>query len=114
MADKRSVTVKDLVEVEIRANDRKGETFGVRFNEGMQWWYLSAMRGDERLLLQCFDSAIDNSSGERGVGGAPHCAFEETREGGGGKVRESIEVRALVFDGEEEALEGAWKCRCKL
>lgn len=114
VADKRSVKVKDLVEVEVRANDRKGETYGVRFNEGMQWWYLSAMRGHERLLLQCFDSAIDNSTGKRGVGGAPHCAFEETREGGGGKVRESIEVRALVFDDGEDDDGMPWKCRCKL
>lgn len=93
MADRRTVPRENLVEVEMRANDRKGETWGVKHDEGMRWWYWSGMRNDERLLVQCFDSAMEGVGG----GGAPHCAVDV----GEGRMRESIEVRALVFDEEE-------------
>ena len=49
------------------------------------------MDDDERILLQCYDS----EKGKR----VPHTAFVDPRtEGPGWKGRESIEVRALVFD----------------
>ena len=74
----------------MRAKDRKGETWGVKHDEGMQWWYWSGMKNDERLLVQCFDSEMVREGG----GGAPHVAVDV----GTGRMRESIEIRALVFD----------------
>lgn len=39
-------------------------------------------------MLQCFDGAAETKD----VGGSLHCAFVETRDEGGRRVRESIEV----------------------
>jgi hypothetical protein len=90
MADSRSVPADDLVGVEHRYPDRTGETAGVRSSKGQEWWYLSGMNTDERILLQCFDT--------RGTGArVAHSAFVDPRSEVG-EGRESIEVRALVFD----------------
>jgi len=89
VADSGTVPDKALVPVEHRYPDRTGETAGVKFDKGMRWWYLSGMRNDERLLLQCFDSL----SGSR----VPHTAFADPRSTEESKPRESIEVRALVL-----------------
>ncbi|KAI4137492.1 MAG: hypothetical protein L6R39_007258, partial [Caloplaca ligustica] len=87
-ADSRTVPDEAMVGIEHRYPDRTGETAAVKWTQGQEWWYWSGMEGDERLLLQCFDS-------EKGAR-VPHSAFVDPRseEGVG---RESIEVRALVF-----------------
>jgi hypothetical protein len=82
----------DLIGVEHRYPDRTGETAAVRFNEGQKFYYWSGMGNNERLFLKCFDSKTE------GVGKqVPHTAFVDPRSPGGGKPRESIEVRALVY-----------------
>ncbi|KAI4188615.1 MAG: hypothetical protein LQ346_005278 [Caloplaca aetnensis] len=87
-ADSQTVPDEAMVGIEHRYPDRTGETAAVKKTEGQEWWYWSGMEGDERLLLQCFDS-------EKGAR-VPHSAFVDPRsEKGAG--RESIEVRALVF-----------------
>lgn len=92
----------DLLHIEHRYPHRTGEIFGVRYNPGQRWNYLSGVEGDERLLIKCSDSVADLGVGGNGEGVAarlPHSAFVDPRsvEGEGGKPRESIEVRALVF-----------------
>jgi len=89
MADSRTVADADLVGVEHRYDTFTGETAGVRYADGQEWWYLSGMTPDERILLQCFDS----QGGRARVG---HTAFVDPRSPEG-EGRESIEVRALVF-----------------
>lgn len=88
----------DVVPVEHRyANGYTGETAGIKHNDAQKWHYLSGMTGDERLLLECFDSeALREGSSVQG-GRVAHTAFAhpETLEDAEG--RESIEVRALVF-----------------
>lgn len=89
-----SVSESDLVAVEHRYPDRKGETAGVKFGDGQKWFYWSGMVGEERLLLKCADSR----EGVDGVEGrVPHSAFVDPRTPEGAEGRESIEVRALVF-----------------
>ena len=96
-ASSASVLDDDVIPVEHRYPDRTGETAGVRYNEGQKWHYLSGMRNDERLFLECFDSeALKKGSGVQG-GRVPHTAFTDTRTPEGAVGRESIEVRALVF-----------------
>ena len=80
----------DLVPIEHRYPDRTGETAGVKYNPKTRWYYWSGMGNDERLFLQCFDSQDHHSR-------VPHSAFVDPRTPEGGKPRESIEVRALVF-----------------
>jgi hypothetical protein len=74
-----------------------GQTAAIRFNEGQDWYYLSGMTGDERILLECFDTeGGKEGSGVEG-GRVAHTAFEDPRTREGAEGRESIEVRALVF-----------------
>jgi len=99
-ASSYSLEDKDLIPVEHRYPDRTGETAGIVHNEGQKWNYLSAMRTDERLFLECFDSEgvpeKRDATGVRG-GRVPHTAFWDKRTPKEAKGRESIEVRALVF-----------------
>jgi hypothetical protein len=91
MADSRTVPSEDLVPVEHRYPDVTGETYGVKYGvDGRhKWWYLSGIEENERVLLQCYDSA-------GGQARVAHSAFVDPRsEANAG--RESIEVRALVF-----------------
>lgn len=88
-ADSTSVPDEALVTVELRYPNRTGETSGVKKTDGQRWHYWSGIDGDERLLLQCFDS-------EKGAR-VPHTAFVDPRTKEGAKGRESIEVRALIF-----------------
>ncbi|MCJ1244797.1 hypothetical protein MMC30_001997 [Trapelia coarctata] len=90
VADSATVRDEDLVGIEHRYPDRTGETAGVKYSERQKWWYWSGMGDEERLLLLCFDS-------QRAEGRVPHSAFEDLRKEGA-KGRESIEVRALVFE----------------
>ena len=88
VADSTTVPDENIVGVQHIYPTRKGETAGVKYDEGMRWWYWDGMDDGERLLLQCFDSV----SGSR----VPHTAFQlEGQESR--KQRESIEVRALIF-----------------
>ncbi|KAL8735301.1 MAG: hypothetical protein Q9181_002841 [Wetmoreana brouardii] len=87
-ADSSTVRDEALVAVEHRYTHRTGETISVQHMDE-KWYYWSGIGNDERILLQCFDS-------EKG-GRVPHTAFVDPRSPAGGKQRESIEVRALVF-----------------
>jgi hypothetical protein len=88
---------EDLIPVEHRYPDRTGETAGIRYNPGQKWHYLSGMKNNERLFLECFDSEA-RKPGTKVLGGrVPHTAFQDPRTPEGAVGRESIEVRALVF-----------------
>jgi len=96
-ASSASLKDEDLIPVEHRYPDRTGETAGIRFNEGQKWHYLSGMRNDERLFLECFDSESLKPSTQVQGGRVPHTAFVDPRTPENAVGRESIEVRALVF-----------------
>ncbi|KAL2136696.1 hypothetical protein VTI74DRAFT_2107 [Chaetomium olivicolor] len=90
---------KDVIPVEHRytSTGYVGQTAAIKYDAGQEWWYLSGMTGDERILLECFDSeAAKEGSGVKG-GRVAHSAFEDPRTREGAEGRESIEVRALVF-----------------
>lgn len=55
------------------------------------------MAGNERLLLECFDSeSLKEGTSVKG-GRVPHAAFPDPRTREDAEARESIEVRALAF-----------------
>ena len=87
-ADSTTVQDEDLIGIEHRYPDRTGETAAVQHKDE-KWHYWSGMENNERLLLECYDS-------EKG-GRVPHTAFVDPRSPKGGRERESIEVRALIF-----------------
>ena len=88
-ADSRTVPDDQLAGVQHRYPHRTGETAGVKYSPEGKWHYLSGMKNDETILLQCYDSR----DGAR----TPHSAFVDPRTQQDWPGRESIEVRALVF-----------------
>jgi len=88
----------DVIPVQHRyPNGYTGQTAAIAYNPSQKWYYLSGMTGDERLLLECFDSeGLKPGSGVQG-GRLAHSAFADPRSRPDAEGRESIEVRALVF-----------------
>ncbi|KAF9877692.1 methyltransferase [Colletotrichum karsti] len=89
---------EDIVPIEHRySTGYTGQTAGIKFSPKQKWHYLSGMTGDERLLLECFDSeGLRDGTGVQG-GRLAHTAFVDPRTRPEAEGRESIEVRALVF-----------------
>jgi len=90
-AEASSVPSTDMIGVEHRYPDRSGETAAIKYNPSHKWWFWSGIDDDERILLQCFDSKAPSVR-------VPHTAFELPGSKEGKKPRESIEVRALLFE----------------
>lgn len=105
MCDARTITDDNLLPIRILqppkdrptqyATTTKGEymeIYSARYSEGQQWYYCSEMEPDETLLIRCYDSSTKTGRATR----CPHSAFE-WRDNPDGGVRESIEIRCLVF-----------------
>ena len=70
----------------------EGEIYQVKHDPRHRWFYVSALREDEALLVKCYDSALDGRARF-----APHSAFEDPTTPPDAPPRESIELRAFVF-----------------
>ena len=92
MCDARTVVQEDFVASDLIYRERTGEVYQVKHNAGHRWFYVSALREDEALLLKCYDSATDGRARF-----APHTAFEDPATPPDAPPRESIELRAFVF-----------------
>jgi hypothetical protein len=92
LADAESVDAADFVATDLLYPDRTGEIYYVKFNPSHRWFYASAMREHEVMLIKCFDSADDGRA--RFV---PHAAFLDPTAPAAAPPRESIELRTLVF-----------------
>jgi hypothetical protein len=92
MGDARSVAPEDLVASELIFPDRSGEIYLVNYNPAQRWFYISAMESSEALLLKCYDSASDGRARF-----SPHGSFIDPTAPSDAPLRESIELRALVF-----------------
>lgn len=97
-ASSYTVEDDDVITVEHRYSDGyTGFTAAIKHNPNQKWNYLSGMTGNERLLLECFDSeALKKGSKVQG-GRLAHTAFNDPRTHPDAEGRESIEVRTLVF-----------------
>ena len=84
----------DLVPVRYIYPDREGATFSVRYNPGHRWWHLAQQTPEEATLIKCYDSETDRARL------TPHTAFWDQTSPSDAPHRQSIEIRALVFDGE--------------
>lgn len=92
VCDANSVDALDLVPTDLIYRERTGETYSVTYRPSHQWYYFSRMDRDEVLLLKCFDSALDGRARF-----APHSAFRDPTTPRDAPLRESIELRTLVF-----------------
>ncbi|KAJ6535943.1 hypothetical protein DFH09DRAFT_1283894 [Mycena vulgaris] len=93
LCDFRTVGPDDVLPVALVYPDREGETFGVKYNPNHKWTYFSGVSPDELILIKCFDSLQDGSVALY----TPHTAFKDPATPEGTPLRESIELRALVF-----------------
>jgi len=88
----------DVMPIEHRYNSGyTGQTAAIKYNPEHKWYYLSGMMGNERLLLECFDSEAATEGSPVKGGRVAHTAFADPRTRESAEGRESIEVRALVF-----------------
>ena len=69
-------------------------TFSVKYNPDHKWYYLSNQTPEEVTLIKCYDSEVDRARL------TPHSAFLDETSPKDAPHRESIEIRALVFDTE--------------
>ncbi|KAK4190166.1 hypothetical protein QBC35DRAFT_490868 [Podospora australis] len=98
-ASSASLRDEEIIPVEHRylTTGYTGQTAAIKYHPDQKWYYLSGMTGDERILLECFDSeALKEGTKVKG-GRVAHTAFADPRSRKGAEGRESIEVRALVF-----------------
>ncbi|KAH8109318.1 methyltransferase [Phellopilus nigrolimitatus] len=95
VADWRTLDVeRDLVSVQLIYPDFVGHTFSVKHSPALQWYFLSEQKPDEVTLIKCFDSDVGKARL------TPHTAFTDKTSPASAPKRQSIEVRALVFDAE--------------
>lgn len=94
VCDWRTLSPDDLVPTRHIYPDREGSTFAVRYNPQHRWHFLARQAPDEVTLIKCFDS--DDAKARL----TPHSAFLDTSSPKDAPLRQSIEVRALVFDEE--------------
>ncbi|KZT64908.1 hypothetical protein DAEQUDRAFT_732002 [Daedalea quercina L-15889] len=87
-------TEHDLIPSRLIYPHREGSTFSVKYNPNHKWYYLSNQTPEEVTLIKCFDSEVDRARL------TPHSAFLDTTSPPEAPMRESIEVRCLVFDRE--------------
>ncbi|RPD65550.1 hypothetical protein L226DRAFT_567235 [Lentinus tigrinus ALCF2SS1-7] len=94
LCDYRTVAREnDLVPTALKYADRDGETFSILYNPNHKWKYLRGMEPDEFVLIKCFDSKDDGATAIF----TPHTAFEDPTTPKDAPLRESIELRLLVF-----------------
>ncbi|THH19322.1 hypothetical protein EUX98_g8798 [Antrodiella citrinella] len=94
LCDFTSVDYKrDLVPTTLKYPDRDGETFNVAFSQNHRWKYLRGMTPDEFLLIKCYDSQEDGKTALL----TPHTAFQDPSTPPDAPLRESVELRLLVF-----------------
>jgi hypothetical protein len=91
VCDARTIAAGDFVPTDLRYRDRTGEVYSLRFSPAHRWYYFSAMRADEVMLLKCFDSDRQRARF------TAHSAFDDSTSPPDAPPRESIEVRTLAF-----------------
>ncbi|TBU34136.1 hypothetical protein BD311DRAFT_735764 [Dichomitus squalens] len=94
VADWRTLDHANLVKTALHYPHRTGSTYSVRYDPGLEFYYLGGQTPDEVTLIKCFDSETDRARL------TPHTAFPDAGSPKDAPHRQSIEVRVLVFDTE--------------
>jgi hypothetical protein len=92
LCDWTTVADGDLTPQDLIYRDRVGEIYALFPNDAHRWYYAPAMSRDEGLLLKCYDSERDGRARFM-----PHTSFDDPTAPADKPVRESIELRTLVF-----------------
>jgi len=91
VCDAASMVQSDFVAQDLKYRDRTGEVYSVAYNPDHRWFYFPHMEQTEVLLLKCYDSDPGRTRF------TAHTAFVDPTSSPEAPVRESIEVRTLVF-----------------
>lgn len=92
LCDGRTIPEVGFIRYERRYRDRTGETYHIAYSPEHRWYYFPLMTRAEALVFKVFDT--DASAGVRFTA---HTAFDDPASPPDAKIRESIEMRALVF-----------------
>ena len=88
------LAVADYRSIDLERDLAETSTNSFRYNPGHAWYYLSDQTPDEVTLFKCFDSDVNKARF------AAHLAFADKTSPADAPLRQSIEVRAMVFDTE--------------
>jgi hypothetical protein len=90
-ADAASLGPEDAIATDLIYPDRRGETYSIAYNPAHRWFYFPLMLRDEVALIKTYDSDA------RVARFSAHTAFDDPTNQNPEILRESIEIRALVF-----------------
>ncbi|KAL4071867.1 hypothetical protein V8B97DRAFT_2004363 [Scleroderma yunnanense] len=95
LCDFRSIDAeRDLMAMSlIHPDHHVDESYCVKYNSEHRWIYKSAMEPEDCVILKTFDSI-------EGASVAPHTAFEDPMTPGDAPYRQSIDLRAILYFGE--------------
>lgn len=91
LCDAESLHEQDILATDLIYPDRVGEIYSIAYNPAQRWFYFPEMRRDEVVLLKTFDSDPARARF------SAHGAFADPNFPDPKVLRESIEIRALVF-----------------
>ncbi|KDQ08748.1 hypothetical protein BOTBODRAFT_59114 [Botryobasidium botryosum FD-172 SS1] len=95
VADYRTLSLEDLVPVHMLGTDVASPyLFNIRYNENIKWYYLREQTPSEVALFKCFESDMSH----KGARMCPHGSFHDASSPPEAPKRQSIEIRALIFD----------------
>ena len=91
LADSASLAVEDVIATDLIYPDRVGEIYSIAYNPSHRWFYFPEMSRDEVVLIKTYDSDPARARF------SAHSAFADPNFPDPEILRESIEIRALVF-----------------
>jgi hypothetical protein len=92
ICDAQSIAPEDLIETDLKYQDRTGEVLQLAFNPDHRWYYFPDMERNEAMVFKCYDSLTDGRSRF-----TAHTAFDDPNSPPDAPERVSIESRALAF-----------------
>lgn len=99
LCDFRSVNLEtDLSPCDLVYPHYIGESYLLTYNSQHRWFYYSEMEATDIFVVKCYDSVVDGRAKF-----APHAAFKHPDSPKSARLRESIELRALVISDMPEA-----------
>jgi hypothetical protein len=91
LGDAASLRVEDILATDLIYPDRIGEIYSIAYNPSQRWFYFPEMSRNEVVLPKTFDSDPARARF------SAHGAFADPNFPNPEVLRESIEIRALVF-----------------
>jgi hypothetical protein len=91
LGDAASLTPDDILATDLIYPDRVGEIYSIAYNPAHRWFYFPEMGRDEVVLIKTYDSDTARARF------SAHSAFADPNFPDPKILRESIEIRALVF-----------------